>query len=53
VLLIERAVRLGDRVVGVGEEREREVVLLGPRGVGLGRVERDTDDRGVFLLELR
>jgi hypothetical protein len=47
------AVALGDLVVGVGEEREREVVLLLELHVTLLVVGRDAEDDRARALEVR
>jgi len=47
-----RTRRLGEGLVPVGQELEREVVLLGPFSVGLGLVVGNTDDRDTASLEI-
>src|SRR5690606_19538767 len=47
----ERAVGLGDRLVGVGEERELEPVLRREALVALQALRRDAEHLGVELVE--
>ena len=47
---VGRAVRHPEFVVGVGDQREREVVFLREGRVVRGLVEADADDFGVLLL---
>ena len=52
LLLAPGSVGLGDRVVGVDEERERQLVVRPEPGVGFGRVGADAQNRRSGLLEL-
>ena len=49
LLLDPRAVRLGDRVVLVGEERERQAELLAERALAVGALRADPPDVGAAL----
>ena len=52
-LLAPRVPRLRDRVIGVGEQREAERVLVVELQLLLGRVGADADDRDTEPLQLR
>src|SRR5690606_16378685 len=51
-LLLPDAVRLGDLVVGVGEEGEGQVVFVGELAVGSDGVGADAEHRGAFGVDL-
>ena len=56
VLVLRRiggTVRDPDFAIGVAQQREREVVLLGELRVGSGIIETDAEDRGVLRGVLR